>query len=90
MDVILEKEIGVLYTRDQLKELLRMTGKDVAIDNHEIDIVTGALEFSLKTVEEVMTKLDDVFMVDVCPSRFLSAYVSVKLPTHFMGCRLTS
>jgi Mg2+/Co2+ transporter CorC len=66
MDFVLEKEIGVLYTREQLKELLRMTGKAVDIDNDEIDIVAGALEFSLKTVEEVMTRIDDVFMVEVC------------------------
>ena len=62
LDCILGEEMGVVYNRDRLRELIRVTGTDLVKD--ELEIIKGALELSKKTVRDVMTKLDDVYMLE--------------------------
>ncbi|XP_031628059.1 metal transporter CNNM2 isoform X2 [Contarinia nasturtii] len=65
LDVILGEEIGNVYNRDRLKELVRVT-KDVNdLDKDEVNIISGALEMRRKTVFEVMTHLEDAFMLSI-------------------------
>ncbi|XP_076048568.1 metal transporter uex isoform X2 [Oratosquilla oratoria] len=68
LDVVLGEEIGNTYDRERLKELIKVTHDYNDLEKEEQNIICGALELRKKTVSEVMTKLDDVFMlsVDTC------------------------
>ncbi|XP_018331048.1 metal transporter CNNM4 [Agrilus planipennis] len=66
LDCVLGEEIGNVYTRERLKELVKLqvtTGKN-DLDRDEVNIISGALELRKKTVADVMTKIEDVFMLD--------------------------
>lgn len=65
LNCILGKEIGAIYNRDQLLELLKVTDAHNDLEKDEVNIISGALEFRNKTVEEVMTKFGDVYCLDV-------------------------
>ena len=65
LNCILGKEIGAVYKREQLLELLKVTQGHHGLERDEVDIIAGALEFKKKTVEDVMTKFDDVYCIDV-------------------------
>jgi metal transporter CNNM len=62
LDLILGEEMGTVYNRDRLRELIRVTGTDLVKD--EVEIIKGALELSKKTVKDIMTKIDDVYMIE--------------------------
>ncbi|XP_049821348.1 unextended protein isoform X2 [Aethina tumida] len=64
LDCILGEEIGNVYTRERLKELVKVTTGENDLDKDEVNIISGALELRKKTVSEVMTKIEDVFMLD--------------------------
>ena len=61
LDKVLGKEIAAVYNREKIRELMK-TVKDM--NNDEFKMISGALDFNNKKVEEIMTKLDDVFMLD--------------------------
>lgn len=63
LDFILGEEIGTAYNRERLKELIRVTTGD--LDKDEVNIISGALELRKKTVGEVMTHIDDAFMLSL-------------------------
>lgn len=63
LDLILGVEIGNVYNRERLKELIRVTNEYHDLQKDEVNIISGALELSKKCVKDVMTKLDDVFML---------------------------
>ena len=65
LNLILGKEIGSVYKRDQLLELLHVTQKDAEIEDYELNIISGALSFKQKTVQDVMTKYEHVFCMDI-------------------------
>uniref|UniRef100_A0A182VEB1 Uncharacterized protein n=1 Tax=Anopheles merus TaxID=30066 RepID=A0A182VEB1_ANOME len=63
LDLILGKEIGNFYDRDRLKELVQVT-KDVNdLDKDEVNVISGVLELRKKKVEDVMTRLEDAYML---------------------------
>lgn len=64
LDWILGEEIGNVYTRERLKELVKVTTGENDLDKDEVNIISGALELRKKTVAEVMTRIEDVFMLD--------------------------
>jgi len=64
LDCILGEEIGYVYNRDRLRELLRLTEQEMDLVKDELNIIAGALELSKKTVRDIMTKLEDIFMVE--------------------------
>jgi metal transporter CNNM len=64
LDWILGEEVGNVYNRDRLRELLKVTEQQLDLVKDEVQIITGALELSKKTVLDVMTKLDDVYMLE--------------------------
>ncbi|KAB0803311.1 hypothetical protein PPYR_00281 [Photinus pyralis] len=64
LDYILGEEIGNVYNRERLKELLKVTTGENDLDRDEVNIISGALELRKKTVAEVMTRIEDVFMLD--------------------------
>lgn len=63
LDVILGDEIGTVYDKKKLIELLRVTKGENDLEKEEVDIVTGALIYKEKTVRSVMTKLEDAYML---------------------------
>ena len=64
LDCVLGKEIGYVLNRNRLRELLKLTEKDMDLVKDELNIITGALELSKKTVGDIMTRLEDVFMIE--------------------------
>ena len=64
LDYALGEEIGNTYNRDRLRELLKVTGDDLDLGKDEVNIIAGALELSKKTVCDVMTPLNDVYMIE--------------------------
>lgn len=63
LDRILGEEIGNVYTRERLKELLEVTRDKHGLEPEEVGIISGALDLKTKTVKDVMVKLDQIFML---------------------------
>ncbi|WAR20819.1 CNNM2-like protein [Mya arenaria] len=64
LDKILGEEIGQVYNREKLQELVRVTKDFSALDDGEVAIISGALELTKKRVADIMTPIEDVFMLD--------------------------
>lgn len=65
LDKILGAEIGTVYNKKRLIELLRVTRDKNDLEKEEVDIVTGALAYKEKTVRSCMTALSDVYMLNI-------------------------
>ena len=65
LDWILGDEIGTVYDRRQLQEMLKVTAEFNDLEGDEMNIISGVLNYKSKTVEEVMTKLDDCYLLDI-------------------------
>ena len=65
LDFILGDEIGRVYTRTQLLELVRVTGEHMDLVENEVGMLSGVLGFKEKTVCDVMTKLDDAYLLNI-------------------------
>uniref|UniRef100_A0A8C4WWA6 Metal transporter n=1 Tax=Eptatretus burgeri TaxID=7764 RepID=A0A8C4WWA6_EPTBU len=63
LDVVLGQEIGTVYNREKLLEMLRVTEPYNDLVKEELNIIQGALELRVKTVESVLTQLKDCYMV---------------------------
>ncbi|KAE8748188.1 hypothetical protein FOCC_FOCC005025 [Frankliniella occidentalis] len=63
LDWCLGEEIGNVYTRERIKELVKVTTEFNDLEKDEVNIIAGALELRKKTVADVMTKLEDVYML---------------------------
>uniref|UniRef100_A0A4W3GXL1 Metal transporter n=1 Tax=Callorhinchus milii TaxID=7868 RepID=A0A4W3GXL1_CALMI len=63
LDVVLGQEIGTVYSREKILEMLRVTGPYNGLDKEELNMIQGALELRSKTVEDIMTPIADCFMV---------------------------
>ncbi|KAJ8664242.1 hypothetical protein QAD02_005904 [Eretmocerus hayati] len=64
LDFCLGEEIGNVYNRERLKELVKVTTGFNDLEKDEVDIIAGALELRKKTVADVMTRIEDVYMLD--------------------------
>ncbi|XP_073996529.1 unextended protein-like [Rhodnius prolixus] len=65
LDWLLGEEIGAVYTRERLKELVKLTTEYNDLQKDEVNIISGALELSQKIVKDIMTKLDDIYMLSI-------------------------
>lgn len=63
LDLLLGGEIAVVYDRERLVELIKITQEDNQLGNDEINIISGTLAMKRKTAKDVMTPIDDVFML---------------------------
>ena len=64
LDVMLGRELGTIYSKSELSKLLEIQVRDGAMDSKTGTAMTGALKYQDIKVEEVMTSLDDVFMLN--------------------------
>lgn len=62
LDRLLGQELATVYGRDKIRELLKNVED---LNEKEFKIITGALDFNKKMVKDVMTQLDDVFMLEL-------------------------
>ncbi|XP_072162417.1 unextended protein isoform X2 [Bemisia tabaci] len=65
LDWCLGEEIGNVYTRERLKELVKVTTEYNDLEKDEVNIISGALELRRKMVSDVMTKIEDVYMLPI-------------------------
>ncbi|XP_078421837.1 metal transporter CNNM4-like isoform X1 [Cetorhinus maximus] len=63
LDCALGQEIGKVYSREKILEMLKVTGPYNGLEADELNMIQGALELRSKTVEDVMTPIHDCFMV---------------------------
>lgn len=64
LDKVLGEELGHVYNREKLAELIKLGADKRDIKHEELNIIEGALQLTKKTASEVMTPIDDVYMVD--------------------------
>jgi metal transporter CNNM len=65
LDLVLGREIGTIYDRNELKKLVDIQSSYSNITKEETTLLSGVLDFGSKEVHQVMTKLDKVYMVDI-------------------------
>lgn len=65
LDIALGEEIAFVYDRERLQEYIRITKSYNNLDAQEINIITGALRIKKVSISQVMTKLRDVFMLEL-------------------------
>ncbi|RWS25879.1 metal transporter CNNM4-like protein [Leptotrombidium deliense] len=63
LDRMLGDEIGNVYDRERLMEYIKVTKTYNKLEEDEVNIISGALALKTRTVGEVMTRLEDVFML---------------------------
>ncbi|CAL8097788.1 unnamed protein product [Calicophoron daubneyi] len=63
LDKILGEEMGQVYSREKLGVLIREQAVAGTVATDEMNIITGALAITTKTVADVMTPLSDAFML---------------------------
>eukprot|EP01094_Clydonella_sp_ATCC50884_P029205 TRINITY_DN9064_c0_g2_i2.p1 TRINITY_DN9064_c0_g2~~TRINITY_DN9064_c0_g2_i2.p1 ORF type:complete len:514 (+),score=231.20 TRINITY_DN9064_c0_g2_i2:349-1890(+) len=67
LDKVLGAELGTIYSKAELKKLFDLHASSIHTDltQEETTILAGALDFGSKHVEDVMTPLDKVFMLNI-------------------------
>lgn len=65
LDCALGDEIAFVFDRERLQEYIRITKNYNNLDAQEINIITGALKIKRVTAHQIMTKMRDVFMLDL-------------------------
>ncbi|XP_028828631.1 metal transporter CNNM4-like isoform X2 [Denticeps clupeoides] len=63
LDFVLGQEIGTVYNREKLVEMLKVTEPYNDLLKEELNMIQGALELRTKTVEDIMTPLSNCFMI---------------------------
>ncbi|KAM9360529.1 metal transporter CNNM4 [Symphorus nematophorus] len=63
LDCVLGQEIGTVYNREKLVEMLKVTEPYNDLVKEELNMIQGALELRTKTVEDIMTPIGNCFMI---------------------------
>mmetsp|Transcript_15426 Transcript_15426/g.39285 ORF Transcript_15426/g.39285 Transcript_15426/m.39285 type:complete len:466 (+) Transcript_15426:485-1882(+) len=84
LDLILGRDIGQVYSKQELKHLISLhcmdndANKESGLTTDDHKLLKGAFEYKEKCVRDVMTALDKVFMLDICtrlcPKTMLDIY----------------
>lgn len=65
LDWALGEEIGHAYDRERLMEFIKVTRNYNNLETDEVNIISGALKLKRIQLSEVMTCIEDVYMLDV-------------------------
>lgn len=65
LDFMLGEELGTIYNREELKGLIDVHARSKVLTQDETTILKGALEFSLKNVQQILTPAKTVFKLDI-------------------------
>ncbi len=65
LNLVLGKEIGSVYNRDQLLKLLHVTKDHHDLENDEVDVISGVLNYKRKMAKDVMTNFEDIFCISI-------------------------
>lgn len=65
LDRVLGDEIGHVYDRERLMEYIKVTKTYNKLEEDEMNIISGALGLKTKTAADVMTRLEDAFMLPI-------------------------
>ena len=65
LDKVLGEEVGTVLTKSKMKKMFAIQQQMQAIEDQEGKILAGALELSTKPISEVMTPLDQVYMLEL-------------------------
>lgn len=63
LDYFLGEEKGNVYDRERLMEFIRITGHHTQLEADEVAIISGALKLKKIKVDQIMTRIEDVFML---------------------------
>merc|ERR1719502_124534 len=63
LDYLLGKELGTFYTKEELVKMMELHIKQGHLQKDEGDVIEGALKFKELKVSDIMTKVDDAFML---------------------------
>lgn len=64
LDLILGEEISGVYNKRQLLEMLKLQDEYNDLEKDEVGIISGALKYKSKAVQDVMTPINDCFLLD--------------------------
>jgi len=66
LDMLLGKEIAAVFSREKVRELiLRAKNDKDGMKENQYKLISGALDFKNKTVEDTMIQIKDVFSLDI-------------------------
>lgn len=65
LDTLLGRELGTTYSKAELKKLLEIHVQEGRFNKETGDVMTGALKYQDVTVKEVMTSLENTFVINV-------------------------
>jgi len=65
LDHFLGEEKGNVYDRERLMEFIKITGHHTQLDSDEVAIISGALKLKKIKVDQIMTRIEDVFMLPI-------------------------
>lgn len=93
LDWALGEEIGHAYDRERLMEFIQVTKDINNLEADEVNIISGALKIKRVQIGEVMTRIEDVYMLDenaVLDFDTIQAIVGKgysRIPVHEQGNR---
>ena len=64
LDLILGEEISGVYNKRQILEMLKLQDEYNDLEKDEVGIISGALKYKTKVVQDVMTPINDCFLLD--------------------------
>lgn len=65
LDFVLGEEKGNVYDRERLMEFIKITGHHTQLEADEVAIISGALKLKKIKVDQIMTRIEDVFMLPI-------------------------
>mmetsp|Transcript_1144 Transcript_1144/g.1853 ORF Transcript_1144/g.1853 Transcript_1144/m.1853 type:complete len:655 (-) Transcript_1144:172-2136(-) len=65
LDYALGEEVGTVHTRTELLTMLKIHERHQQLDQDTVNVMSGAINYRDKKVEDVMTPADKVFMISV-------------------------
>jgi len=65
LDKILGEEVGNILSKNQMKRMFEMLETENVIKSSERKIIQAALDLQEKNAKDVMTKIEEVYMLDI-------------------------